>query len=136
MARVQVEGGARLRRTLRQAGVDMKELRDANRESARSILPMAIAMAPVGQPRPMHWESASPPGRLKNSLRVAATNSSGMIRAGRKSVPYGGPIHWGWPARNITENPWILRAAQDHEDVWTAVYHDHVDGILKSIKGK
>lgn len=132
--RVQVRGAKQLRRTLKQAGVDMKQLRDANREAARSILPMTIGLAPVGDPAPAHW-NVPPPGRLKASLRVAATNRAGIIRAGRKSIPYGGPIHWGWPARNIRPNPWIMRAAQDNEHVWVAVYMDQINSVLDQIEG-
>lgn len=135
MTRVKVEGAARLRRTLKQAGVDMKQLRDANREAARAVLPIAIGAAPVGKPAPAHW-NVPPPGRLKASLRVAATNRAGMVRAGRSSIPYAGVIHWGWPARGIAPNPWIMRTAQNNEHVWTAVYMDHVDDILNDIKGK
>lgn len=135
MARVRVEGAARLRRTLKQAGVDMKQLRDANREAARSVLPMAIAGAPVGQPAPAHW-NAPPPGRLKASLRVAATNRAGIIRAGRKSLPYAGVVHWGNPHRGTRAQPWIMRAAQNNEHVWMSVYMDHIDDVLNSIEGK
>ncbi|WP_245945753.1 HK97 gp10 family phage protein [Corynebacterium senegalense] len=114
--------------------MDLKQLRDANREAARSILPIAIGMAPVGTPPPPHW-NAPPPGRLKASLRVAATNRAGIVRAGRKAIPYAGVIHWGWPARHIRPHPWIMRAAQDNENVWMRVYMDHIDDILDQIKG-
>ena len=123
-----------MRRTLKQSGIDLKQLRDANREAARSILPIAIGMAPVGTPPPPHW-NVPPPGRLKASLRVAATNRAGIVRAGRKSVPYAGVIHWGWPARHITPHPWIMRAAQENEAVWMAVYMHHIDDILDQIEG-
>lgn len=135
MPRVRIEGAARLRRTLKQAGVDMAELRSANREAARSILPIAIGMAPVGTPPPAHW-NVPQPGRLKASMRVAATNRAGIVRAGRKSIPYAGVIHWGWPQRGIRARPWIMTTAQDNEHVWTSVYMDHVDDVLKQIKGK
>lgn len=124
MARVQVIGGARLRRTLRQAGVDMKQLRDANRQAAASILPIAVGMAPVGQTL-----------RLKGSLRTAATNRAGILRAGRKSVPYAGVVHWGNPHRGTRAQPWIMRAAQDNEAVWMKVYMEKIDDVLNSIEG-
>lgn len=134
MARVRVEGADTLRRTLKQSGLDLKQLKDANRAAAGSILPIAIGLAPVGKPPPPHWNVPAP-GRLKASLRVGATQRAGMIRAGKKSVPYAPVIHWGWPARNIAPHPWIMRAAQDNEAVWTAVYMQHVDKILDQIKG-
>lgn len=136
MARVRVEGAANLRRTLKKSGVDLKQLRSANREAARSILPIATAMAPVGPPVPAHWSRQHAPGQLKKSMRVAATNRAGMVRSGRKSIPYAGPIHWGWAARNIKAQPWISQAVTQNEAVWMGVYMDHIDDVLDQIRGK
>ena len=135
MSRVQVKGAARLRRTLKAAGVDMKQLRDANRAAAASILPIAIGSAPVGQPQPLHWARPHTPGTLKSSLRVGATNRAGMIRAGRKSIPYAGPIHYGWAARGNKTNNWINEAVTRNENVWIRVYMDHIDDVLDQIQG-
>lgn len=136
MARVQVKGAARLRRTLKAAGVDMKQLRAANKAAAESILPIAIGSAPIGAAQPLHWARPHAPGTLKASLRTAATNRAGMVRAGRKNIPYAGPIHFGWAAHNIKANPWITRAVTNNENVWVEVYMKHIDDVLDQIEGK
>lgn len=123
-AHVQVDGARKLRRELKKAGGDLGQLRDANRQAARSILPIAAGLAPVTT------------GRLKASLRVAATNKAGMLRAGRKAVPYAGPIHWGWPLRGIHPRPFMTQAATNNESIWMDAYLGAVDKALKEIKGK
>lgn len=135
MARVHVHGADELRRTLRKSGVDLAQLKQANRAAAASILPISIAAAPVGTPTPLHWARQHTPGTLKSSLRVGATQKAGIIRAGRKSIPYAGPIHFGWRARNIKPNPWITRAVEANEPVWVRVYMEHINDVIDQIKG-
>lgn len=121
---VHVLGGRELRRTLKRAGLDMKKLTQANREAANTVAAAAVATAPARS------------GRLKASVRAGATQRAGVVRAGRKgTVPYAGPIHWGWPARNIEPQPWISEAAQSTESVWITRYYEHIDEILQSVEG-
>ena len=35
-----------------------------------------------------------------------------MVTAGRASVPYAGPINYGWPARNIAPSGFMQKADQ------------------------
>lgn len=119
-----VEGAARLRRTLKAAGVDMAEMRAVNRTAANTVQAAASAAAPMRT------------GRLKATVRAGATNRAGIIRAGRKAVPYGGPIHWGWPARGIRARPFITVAAQATEPVWVGRYEADLLHIIQQIKGK
>lgn len=119
-----VEGAARLRRTLKAAGVDMADMRAVNRTAANTVQAAAVAAAPMRT------------GRLKATVRAGATNRAGIIRAGRKAVPYGGPIHWGWPARGIRARPFITLAAQATEPVWVAQYEADLLHIIRQIKGK
>ncbi|QFG13041.1 hypothetical protein PBI_SCHIEBS_12 [Gordonia phage Schiebs] len=124
MAEVRIEGGARLRRTLKAAGVDMKELSAINRKAANVVATAARPTAPVRS------------GALARSVRAGATAKAGVVRAGNKAVPYAGPIHWGWPARGIEPHPWIADAAQATESEWVAQYFEHVEDVLDSVKGR
>jgi len=83
-----VVGQRRFVQTMRKAGADMDELKEVNREAAEIALPAVRNLAPRGKT-----------GRLAGSLRVGATKRAGVIRAGRKAVPYAGPINYGWAAR-------------------------------------
>ncbi|QMV84730.1 HK97 gp10 family phage protein [Corynebacterium hindlerae] len=123
-ASTHVKGARELRRTLKQAGGDLSQLREANREAARSILPIAAGLAPVKT------------GALKASLRVGATQRAGIVRAGKKAVPYAGPIHWGWQARGIKANPFMTEAATNNEHIWIEAYMDAVEKAIRQVKGK
>lgn len=76
-----VVGQKRFVSTMRKAGADMKELKEVNRQAANIALPAVRNLAPRGKN-----------GRLASSIRVGATQKAGVIRAGRKSVPYAGVI--------------------------------------------
>lgn len=123
---VRVEGAQKLRRTLKKAGVDMKDLTRLNKEAANTVVPVAKALAPVGDPRN---------GHIKTTVRAGATQRAGIIRAGDKKRPYGGPIHWGWPARGIKAEPWIAIAAKQTENQWTDVYWDGLMKVIDQVKG-
>lgn len=124
---ISVEGGARLRRTLRKAGADMKDLTRLHRRVGEIIVPRAVALAPSGP------ESG---GHIRNTVRATAAQRHSTIRAGNKSKPYGPPLHWGWPRRGIKAQPWISQAAQDTEPQWSAVFMDGVVQLLDQVKGK
>lgn len=119
----QVEGGRQLRRTLRQAGDDLQDLKAAHLDAAQVVLSASAALAP------------SRTGRLKQTLRAAGTKTQGIVRAGKKAVPYAGPIHWGWPKRNIRANPFIATGAKNSEGQWVRKYENHVENILNKIEG-
>ena len=95
-----VVGQKRFVQTMRKAGADMQELKEVNRRAADIAKPEAVARAPRGKT-----------GRLAGSIRAGATQKAGIIRAGRKTVPYAGPINYGWPARNIRTTPWHRQKA-------------------------
>lgn len=121
-----VEGGARLRRTLRKAGADMKDLTRLHRRVGDIILPRAKALAPVGP------EAG---GHIKNTIRATAAQRHSTIRAGGKTRPYGPAVHWGWRAHGITANPWISQAAQDTEPAWSNEFMTGIEKILDQVKG-
>lgn len=125
MARPQVEitGARELRRTMRQAGVDMKEMKETNSSVSRIVVQAAAARAPKVS------------GRLAAGLKALASQTAARVRAGSKAVPYAGPIHWGWPKRNIKPNPFIADAAQATKTTWLGEYQKRIDQILNKIKG-
>lgn len=128
-AGLKLEGGRNLRRTLREAGSDLTELKAANAQAASIVAGRAQSWAPVAS------------GRLAATVRSSGTKTAGIVRAGnnRKSasgVPYAAPIHWGWKARNIRANPFMSYSAQSTEPTWLALYESLVNTALSKIKGK
>lgn len=49
-------------------------------------------------------------GRLQSTIRPVATRRGGKLRVGTARAPYAGPIHFGWPSRNIRPNEFLYRA--------------------------
>lgn len=122
-AGIRVEGARELRATLKRAGDDLQDLKDAHRDAAQIVTAASRVKAPKRT------------GRLAASVRGSGAAATATIRAGRSSVPYAGPIHWGWPARNIKAQPFITEAAQATEPIWTREYEAAVNKVLHRIKG-
>lgn len=126
---VRIEGAAQLRRTLKQAGGDLAQLKAANQAAALTVAEHAAILAPRRT------------GRLARTIRASGTNTAGVVRTGnnRKSVggvPYAGPIHWGWPARNIPANEFVTEAAEATEPVWLGAYEAAMLDAINNVKGK
>ncbi|CAB0972257.1 hypothetical protein FRC0474_02086 [Corynebacterium diphtheriae] len=130
--KIEVEGARRLRSTLRKAGIDVRDdLKKAHKSAAAIVARDAATKSPVGSGYKGHK-----PGQLKASIRPAGTQTAGIVRAGKKRVPYAGPIQWGWHKRNIKPTFFLTRAASDTEPQWIKEYQEKFEEILDSIKGK
>lgn len=122
-AGVRVAGARELRRTLKAAGDDLADLKSAHKAAGDIVVRRADSTAPRVS------------GRLERSTRAGAAAGSATIRAGGRKVPYANPIHWGWPRRHITAQPWISAAAKDTEPEWLRLYQAAVDKIINTIRG-
>jgi plasmid stabilization system protein ParE len=120
---IRVVGGRRLRSTLRSAEGDLEDLKAANAAAAAIVAAYATATAPRRT------------GRLAGTIRGNRAAGRARVSAGYASVPYAGPIHWGWPARNIPAQPWISRAAQTTEPRWLPAYQRDIERVLTHVKG-
>lgn len=125
MARPQVEvkGAKELRKQLKAAGDDLGDLKATHKKVAQIVEFDALQLAPVVT------------GGLVGSIRASGTQTSAIVRAGRKSVPYAGPIHWGWPARNITAQPFLVDAQEAKYEDWMQEYTQMVDKALNKVAG-
>ena len=122
--RVEIQGAAKLRRALKRAGVDMKELSAVNRRAAASVAAAAKPRTPVGPGKN---------GHLSATVRPGATQRAGIVRVGGKAKPYAGVVHYGWPARNIKANPWLIETAHDTENEWVELYMSELNRIIGRI---
>jgi hypothetical protein len=120
---VEVRGAKELRKTLRKAGQDLGDLKDVNQAVGNMVVGTAQGMAPRRS------------GALAGSIRAARAATSVTIRAGSASIPYAGPIHWGWPAHNIEANPFLSNAATSTEATWVALYEDELNKIIDRVEG-
>lgn len=122
-SRIKVEGGARLRRTLRQAGSDLKDLTAAHSATAQLVANAGRARAPKVS------------GALAGTIRPSGTKTKAVVRAGFARVPYAGPIHWGWPARSIPAQPFLSDAATSTEPAWQNIYLAALDKTISKVEG-
>ena len=120
---VRVVGAQQLRRTLRAAGRDLTDLKEANARAAAFVAAASRTTAPRRS------------GRLAASVRGNRAAGRARVSAGGASVPYAGPIHWGWPSHNIAPQPWISEQAEQTQPVWLGMYQDDVQRALDQVKG-
>lgn len=120
---LRLEGARAMRAQLKAAGSDLSDLKAANREAAALVARAATGKAPHRS------------GDLAATVRSSGTKTAGVIRAGRASVPYANPIHWGWFSRHIKPNPWVALAAKATEPAWIKKYEQQLAKILAQIEG-
>ena len=96
--RIRVEGLGKTLRAMSKAGADAEDMKDL--------------MHGIGS---MVIQAATPPtvtGTLAGTLRAGRGKTKAVIRAGGARAPYAGVTHYGWPARNITPQPFLTDALQ------------------------
>lgn len=104
---IRVEGLSAVVRGLLAAGLEVDDLKDAFSAIARFGAVVAAKYTPVGSGKDKH------PGQLRADVRGNRARSKAVITAGRASIPYAGPINYGWKAHNISPAGFMQRADKD-----------------------
>jgi phage gpG-like protein len=115
---VEVKGARELRRTMAEAGVEMHQLGAVHQRVARVI---AGACNP---PRKT--------GRLAASIAATGEPQTATVAS---RVPYAGVVEWGWRARNIRGQHFLLQAAQRTQPKWFQMYVDEIQTICDQVRG-
>lgn len=143
-AGVVVKGAKRLRRTLKQAGDDLSDLKAAHLAAATIAAQAAKSRAPIGKTR-----------KTVGSIRPGATKTAAIIRAGRNNMPWVGRVHYGDPASvkakakrlwarvtrdwkrsgRIQPHTYLTDGAQASEPAWTPIYQRALDKAIDKIQG-
>ena len=124
-ARVDVKGDNQLRTAFKHLQGNVADLREVHREAGQEVESEARTLVPIDT------------GRLRDtirlSIRLAGSKSSGtQILAGKGSmVPYAGPIHFGWRARNIEPQPFLYDALDNRRDDVRRRYDEGVESLIK-----
>jgi hypothetical protein len=107
----EVEGLNKLLRALERLDEEAKDqFKDVSLKVGKFVAERAKGEAPVIT------------GRLRDTVRPVATRRGAKVRAGGARVPYAGPIHFGWPKRNITPNQFLYRAVDKSVDEAVEMY--------------
>ena len=117
---IEVDGARELRKRLKAIEGGIADLKSAHAAAANIVEKRAVQIVPRRS------------GTLSGSLRSSGQASGAVVRAGRVSVPYAGPIHFGWPLRNIKPQPFLYNALDDRRSQVTDAYESAVDKIIKS----
>lgn len=126
-AQIEVDGGRETRRKFKQAGEGMADLKNTHKWIADSVAGTAKTLVPVKS------------GALQRSIRGSGTQASAIVRSGnnRKSgasaVPYGGPIHFGWPERGIRPQPFLYEAIDNRRQEVIDAYNQQVTQIIRRV---
>lgn len=112
---VEIEGLNKLLRALEKLDDEAKQsFKDVGGRVGRLVAEQAREEVPVRS------------GALQRTIRAANTGRGAKIRAGSARVPYAGPIHFGWRARNIKPNNFLYRAVDKKVDVALDIYLEEV----------
>lgn len=111
-AEFKVDGLGAVVRGLRGLGDDLGDLKSAFAEIAQRGARAAAARAPHRS------------GRLAGSLRGSATPNRATVTT---TVPYAGPINYGWPRRNIAASGFMQQADQEIRPHAVRLLEDDID---------
>jgi hypothetical protein len=95
-SRIEVQGAKTVVRELQKLGEEyVSVLKSVHIESADIVARRANVLVPRRT------------GKLQSTIRTSATTRSGSVKAGgKRSAPYAGPVHFGWPNRPNNAKEW------------------------------
>lgn len=94
---VRLSGVRQAARDLERLGVSVEDLKAAFGRISAEAMPVYQGFTP--------WRT----GRLRGDYRAARTKNRAVLYVGRASVPYAGPINYGWAKRNIAPANFIAK---------------------------
>lgn len=115
---VDIEGMRELRRALKDIEGGVADLKSTHKAAAEVVEKRALDLVPRRT------------GSLAGTLRSTGQARTGVVRAGFARVPYAGPIHFGWPRRNISPQPFLYDALDDRRTEVVDVYIDRLQALI------
>ncbi len=118
---IKVSGAKEFRAAMKRMEADLKDYTAVNKRAAQMVADTARERAPVLT------------GALQGSIRPGATRTRGYVKAGGRGIPYAGPIHFGWPRRNIRPQPFIFDALDERKDAVVEQYERHIEALVEKV---
>lgn len=117
-AGIKVAGLKQALKTLQEIGVPAEEIKQANADAAELVLQAARPLVPVRS------------GKLLGTLRAGKALGKATVSAGRASVPYANPIHWGWYKKHIQPQPFFVKALGYTREEVMQTYFRQLEGLI------
>ena len=113
-----------LQKAMKEAGDDMvAELKAGNKALGEIVAARARQLVPVRS------------GALQKTIKATKSAGGAKVNAGTpgltSKVPYAGPIHYGWEARDIEAQPFLSDALDDVRDEVVDAYDKMIADLLK-----
>lgn len=118
--RLRVEGLGKTMRALSKAGADAEDMKTLMHSLGLIVVRAAQGKAPTLT------------GALRGTIRAGRGKTKAVVRAGGAKTPYAGVIHYGWPARSIQPNPFLVDALQASRGAVLSGLDKGLDRLLKS----
>lgn len=116
---LEIEGLRDVQKAMRNFSDDSRnDMKETHRKAGQIVVDGAARLVPVRS------------GALLASLRSAPTQRQGRVRVGSAAVPYAGPIHFGWPGRNIQPNPFIYEVLDGRRQEVYALYAERISQLI------
>jgi len=122
--RLEIEGLKEVQRALKGLAEDSREdMKDTHRQAGEIVAAAAKPLAPVRT------------GALSATITSSPTKYQGRVRIGRgASIPYAGPIHFGWPARRIAPQPFVYEALDGRREEVKQAYEQRIGDLIERHK--
>jgi hypothetical protein len=146
---VRVVGLKQFQKELRALGDDaVDDLKKAHAAAAKIVEDAARPNVPVSSGTTSvvsgtrYWAPGpSNSGAFRATLRSSGQRRGGYVRAGKKLVPYAGPVHFGWPNRPdpakgwrggpIRPNPFLYDALDKRREQVAQAFAGYIDDIRR-----
>lgn len=116
---IDINGVKDVQASLNKIEASLENLTDLNKEIGSDISKKASARAPKLT------------GALAASIGSTASKDKAQIYAGNNSVVYAGVQEYGWPEKNIKEQPYLRPAVYDNMKDIVNKYEDYIKEVIK-----
>lgn len=117
-----VEGLSAVVRGLKLLGLEVDDLKNAFSKIAGEGAAAAARHSPKRS------------GRLAASIRGNRAQSKAVVTAGRSTIPYAGPINYGWPRRGIAPAGFMQAADRELEPIAIQRLEEEINNQIR-LKG-
>lgn len=116
---ISVKGEEQVKAALAKVEKDIIDRSDLNKDLSDELSREASARAPRLT------------GELASTVKGNPSADKAQIVAGGGSVVYAGVIEYGWPEKNIQEQPYLRPAVYDNLNYIEEKYNDYIKSIIK-----